>query len=145
MIPKRCPAFPAFLSACFPRLRAALSARNSVNWTGNGKSEGTLELGSPALQSESKWLRGAQTVQGVEPGTHLSISSTSDIVHVTLAYAAVTTALTSLLEWRELVSGAGGNAYTRQLAAADSSSVHTVVDNKLGVGAQLQLDFGDRV
>lgn len=64
---------------------------------------------------------------------------------MTLAYAAATSAVNSLLEWRDLISGAAGNAYKRQLAAADSSSVHTIVDNKLGMTAKLQLDFGDRV
>ena len=64
---------------------------------------------------------------------------------MTVAYAAATHALTSLMEWRDLASGAAGNTYKRQLAAADSSSVHTVVDNKLGVDAQLQLDFGEKL
>jgi hypothetical protein len=42
--------------------------------------------------------------------------------------------------------GAGaGEAYKRQLAAADSSAVYTIVDNKLGVPAQLELDFGDHL
>ena len=86
-----------------------------------------------------------QAAQGVDPGTHVSVKSTSEIVHVTLAYAAATNALTSLLEWRDLASGAAGSTYKRQLAAADSSSVHTVVDNRLGVDAQLQLDFGDNL
>lgn len=86
-----------------------------------------------------------QASQGVDPGTHVSIKSTSEIVHVTLAYAAATNALTSLMEWRELASGAAGSTYKRQLAAADSSSVHTLVDNRLGINAQLQLDFGDRL
>ena len=87
----------------------------------------------------------AQASQGVEPGTHVTVKSTSEVVHVTLAYAAATTALTSFLEWKDLASGAGGDAYKRQLAAADASSVHTLVDNRLGVPAQMQLDFGDRL
>ena len=87
----------------------------------------------------------AQASQGVDPGTHVTVKSTSEVVHVTLAYAAATTALTSFLEWKDLASGAGGDAYKRQLAAADASSVHTVVDNRLGVAAQMQLDFGDRL
>jgi hypothetical protein len=34
-------------------------------------------------------------------------------------------------------------AYRRQLAAADSSSAYTVVQNQLGVEAHLELDYGD--
>ena len=75
----------------------------------------------------------------------MSVKSTSEVVHITCAYAAATNALTSLLEWRDLASGAVSSTYKRQLAAADSSSVHTIVDNRLGMGAQLQLDFGDRM
>ena len=86
-----------------------------------------------------------QASQGVDPGTHVSVKSTSEIVHVTMAYAAATNALTSLMEWRDLASGAAGSTYKRQLAAADSSSVHTTVDNRLGVDAKLQLDFGDKL
>ena len=35
--------------------------------------------------------------------------------------------------------------FKRQLAAADASRLHTVVDNKLGVAARMELDFGDRM
>lgn len=37
------------------------------------------------------------------------------------------------------------HAYQRQLAAADSHTIGTVVHNMLGVGAELELDFGDRM
>jgi hypothetical protein len=33
--------------------------------------------------------------------------------------------------------------YRRQLAAADSSSLYTIVTNRLGVPAEVELDFGD--
>lgn len=82
-----------------------------------------------------------QPLNCVEPGTHISVKSTSEIVHVTLAYAAATSCLTSIAEWRDLA--AGGAAYRRQLAAADAAAVHTQVHNRLGVDAQVQLDFGD--
>ncbi len=101
------------------------------------------DLAHNCLEANGLTVVHLQASQGVEPGTHVSVKSTSEIVHVTLAYAAATNALTSLLEWRDLASGAAGSTYKRQLAAADSSSVHTVVDNRLGVDAQLQLDFGD--
>ena len=83
--------------------------------------------------------------QGVEPGTHISVKSTSEIVHVTVAYAAVTAGISSVNEWRDLASGAGVATFRRQLAAADALSVHTIVDNQLGLGAVLELDFGDRL
>ena len=35
--------------------------------------------------------------------------------------------------------------FKRQLAAADASRLHTVVENKLGVAARMELDFGDRM
>ncbi len=34
---------------------------------------------------------------------------------------------------------------SRQLAAADASCLHTVVDTKLGVAAGMELDFDDNV
>lgn len=86
-----------------------------------------------------------QIEQGVEPGTHVSVKSTSEIVHITLAYAAVIAAVRSLNEWRDLVSGAGSATYRRQLAAADAASVHTLIHNQLGIAAKLQLDFGNRL
>ena len=78
----------------------------------------------------------------MDPGTNVVVKSTSEIVHVTLAYAAIAAAISSVNEWRDL---AGGAAYSRQLAAADASSVHTVVENQLGIGAKLQLDFGHKL
>ena len=33
--------------------------------------------------------------------------------------------------------------YRRQLAAADSSSLYTIVTNRLGIPAEVELDFGD--
>ena len=39
----------------------------------------------------------------------------------------------------------GDETFKRQLAAADASRLHTVVDNKLGVAAHMELDFGDHM
>ncbi len=39
----------------------------------------------------------------------------------------------------------GDETFKRQLAAADASRLHTVVDNKLGVVARMELDFGDNM
>ena len=42
-----------------------------------------------------------------------------------------------------MLHAGSSDTYNRQLAAADALSVHTVVDNCLGIPVQLQLDFGD--
>ncbi len=39
----------------------------------------------------------------------------------------------------------GDGTFKRQLAAADASRLHTVADNKLGVAASMELDFGDNM
>ena len=39
----------------------------------------------------------------------------------------------------------GDETFKRQLAAADASRLHTVVVNKLGVPARMELDFGDHM
>jgi hypothetical protein len=86
-----------------------------------------------------------QAALGVAPGLHLGVKSTSERARLTLAYAAAAGALRALRQWRDLTAAAAAGAYRRQLAAADAASVHSRVTNALGVPAQLQLDFGDRV
>jgi len=86
-----------------------------------------------------------QAALGVAPGLHLGVKSTSERARLTLAYAAAAGALRALRQWRDLTAAAAAGAYRRQLAAADAASVHSRVINALGVPAQLQLDFGDRV
>ena len=86
-----------------------------------------------------------QAANGVAPGAHVHLKSTSEMLRLTVAYAAAGSFLRALLEWRDLRAAGAGDAYKRQLAAADASSLHTLVDNLLGVPAQLQLDFGDRM
>ncbi len=39
----------------------------------------------------------------------------------------------------------GDETFKRQLTAADASRLHTVVDNKLGVPARMELDFGEHM
>lgn len=39
----------------------------------------------------------------------------------------------------------GDETFKRQLAAADTSRLHTLVDNKLGVPAHMELDFGSHM
>ncbi|KAL0043259.1 hypothetical protein WJX82_006661 [Trebouxia sp. C0006] len=51
----------------------------------------------------------------------------------------------AIQEWRDLRGAQGDETFKRQLAAADASRLHTVVDNKLGVAARMELDFGDHM
>ena len=94
------------------------------------------------MQSYTTYL---QASHGVEPGAHISIKSTSELMRVTLAYAAAQSMFRALRQWRDLHTVGADEAYRRQLAAADTASVHTHVTNTLGVAAEMQLDFGDRV
>ncbi len=41
-----------------------------------------------------------QVAHGTEPGTNLTITSTSEAMHVTLAYAAAATLMDAFLEWK---------------------------------------------
>ena len=86
-----------------------------------------------------------QASHGVDPGAHIGIQSTSELMRVTLAYAAVQSMFRALRQWRDLHAAGADEAYRRQLAAADAASVHTHVTNALGVAAEMQLDFGDKV
>lgn len=76
---------------------------------------------------------------------HLSLKSTSETVYMTLAYAAINACAGAYLEWRDLHASGEQDNYKRQLAAADSSSIHSRVDNQLGVDVELALDFDSRV
>ncbi|KAK9908805.1 hypothetical protein WJX75_003140 [Coccomyxa subellipsoidea] len=82
---------------------------------------------------------------GVAPGANVSVKSTSELMRITLAYAAVQSVFRALRQWRELHASGSDEAYKRQLAAADAASVHTHVLNTLGVAAEMQLDFGSHV
>ena len=86
-----------------------------------------------------------QVKSGVQPGMHLTFKSTSEAVYVTLAYAAINACAGAFLEWRDLHASGEQENYKRQLAAADSSSIHSRVDNQLGVDVELALDFNSRV
>lgn len=86
-----------------------------------------------------------QPSHGVDQGAHISVRSTSELMRVTLAYAAVQSMFRALRQWRDLHDAGSDEAYRRQLAAADAASMHTHVTNALGVAAEMQLDFGDHV
>ena len=146
-----------------------------------------------------------QTAAGIEPGIHVSIKSSAELVHATLAYSAAAALLSAYADWRALHAAHGGGegaagAAARQalLASADGGTMQArrgplpstasaaleprgalwppvapervpgshpdghvaclhlcfpahplppqvVVDNRLGVDAAMELDFGDRL
>lgn len=43
-----------------------------------------------------------QAAYGVQPGSHISVKSTSEAVHLTLAYAAVSSFVAAIQEWQDL-------------------------------------------
>ena len=105
-------------------------------------------LATRPLLSGEQLLKGFNLLQmahGVAPGANVSVKSTSDLMRITLAYAAVQSVFRALRQWRELHASGSDEAYKRQLAAADAASVHTHVLNTLGVAAEMQLDFGSHV
>ncbi|KAL3132004.1 hypothetical protein ABBQ32_14227 [Trebouxia sp. C0010 RCD-2024] len=79
---------------------------------------------------------------GVQPGTHVTVKNTSEVLHLTLAYSAASSVVAAIAEWRDLRGAQGDETFKRQLAAADTSRLHTLVENKLGVAAHMELDFG---
>ena len=54
---------------------------------------------SPAYLRKLVWM---QAAFGVQPGTHLTVKSTSEALHLTLAYAAVSSVVAAIQEWRDL-------------------------------------------
>ncbi len=43
-----------------------------------------------------------QAAFGVQPGAHLTVKSTSEALHLTPAYAAVSSVVAAIQEWRDL-------------------------------------------
>lgn len=57
------------------------------------------QAASPAYLCKLVWV---QAAFGVQPGTHLTVKSTSEALHLTLAYAAVSSVVAAIQEWRDL-------------------------------------------
>jgi len=57
------------------------------------------QTASPAYLRKLVWM---QAAFGVQPGTHLTVKSTSEALHLTLAYAAVSSVVAAIQEWRDL-------------------------------------------
>lgn len=43
-----------------------------------------------------------QAAYGVQPGNHISVKSTSEALHLTLAYAAISSVVAAIQEWQDL-------------------------------------------
>lgn len=43
-----------------------------------------------------------QAAFGVQPGTHVTVKNTSEVLHLTLAYSAVSSVVAAIAEWRDL-------------------------------------------
>jgi vacuolar protein sorting-associated protein 13A/C len=95
---------------------------------------------------------GAATAAGIDPGVNLTVKSSSEMVHTTLAFSHAATLLAAHAEWRALRAaraagapgaGAAAGAAGGPGAGGDAGAVHSVVENRLGVGAAMELDFGD--
>ncbi|KAK9864527.1 hypothetical protein WJX84_002714 [Apatococcus fuscideae] len=126
-------------------LQAHLDVQVSI-WSFNSVIESWEPVMEPwGLLTKLELNRTLQVKSGVQPGMHLSVKSTSETVYMTLAYAAINACAGAYLEWRDLHASGEQENYKRQLAAADSSSIHSRVDNQLGVDVELALDFDSRV
>ena len=61
-----------------------------------------------ALQQQTQCLtsdcfvRCLQAAFGVQPGTHVTVKNTSEVLHLTLAYSAVSSVVAAIAEWRDL-------------------------------------------
>src|SRR5947209_5424306 len=56
----------------------------------------------PGVTSTLVCFNNLQAAHGVNPGTNVTIKSTSDTLHLTLAYAAASSFVAALQEWRDL-------------------------------------------
>ncbi|KAL4858517.1 Vacuolar protein sorting-associated protein 13C [Chlorella vulgaris] len=91
--------------------------------------------------------QGTRMASGIEPGINVSIKTSNDCVYSTLAYSSVSSALAAYSDWQQLHAGGGEGALGLRslLAMGEGSAMHVQVDNRLGVEAAMELDFGDRL
>lgn len=83
---------------------------------------------APTIPSLPAHLPG-QTAAGIEPGVHVSIKSSAELVHATLAYSAAAALLGAYADWtalraaREGGSAAGADARRALLASVDGGTM----------------------
>lgn len=96
---------------------------------------------------------GHKVTAGIEPGTHVTIKSSTELVHTTLAFSTAAALLAAYSDWQQLrqlgqegaAATADATAQRQLLAAADGGTMRVVVDNRLGVSAAMELDYGDHM
>ena len=76
---------------------------------------------------------------------HISIKSSTELVRTTVAFSALQSVLAALSDWKSLHAQHGQDAARRLLTTGDSSTVEVVVENKLGIEAAMELDFGNHL
>jgi len=89
-----------------------------------------------------------QIANGIEPGIHIAVKSSAEMVYTTFATSHAITLLSAMDQWKALreVKGETLNQIHGIFSVAgDSESIPTTVINRLGVDAALELDYGDRM
>lgn len=95
---------------------------------------------------------GSTSESGIEPGIHVSVKSSAEMVYSTVAMAHVRAILTAMDEWQALLSSRGsgdgggkGTSISVPVLGSNASTVTTAVVNMLGVDAAMELDHGNRL
>ena len=68
-----------------------------------------------------------QAAYGVQPGNHISVKSTSEALHLTLAYAAISSVVAAIQEWQDL-RGAEVSLHDFRVAYFLCTCRHTTLD-----------------
>ena len=94
---------------------------------------------------------GARERAGIAPGVRLSLKASSEMVVATLSYAAAASLLSAARDWSDLRAGAEADdededeALSRLRGDSGAAAQHVLVHNALGIGAFMELDFGNRL
>lgn len=89
-----------------------------------------------------------QIANGIEPGIHIAVKSSAEMVYTTFATSHAVTILAAMDQWKALQEGKAqtlNQIHGIFSVAGDSASLPTTVVNKLGIDAALELDYGDRM
>lgn len=89
-----------------------------------------------------------QIANGIEPGIHITVKSSAEMVYTTFATSHAVTILAAIDQWRALQEGKAqtlNQIHGIFSVTGDSASMPSTVINKLGVDAALELDYGDRM
>ncbi|KAL4527774.1 hypothetical protein Ndes2437A_g02912 [Nannochloris sp. 'desiccata'] len=91
---------------------------------------------------------GRKIANGIEPGIHIAVKSSAEMVYTTFATSHAVTILAAMDQWKALQEGKAqtlNQIHGIFSVAGDSASLPTTVVNKLGIDAALELDYGDRM